>query len=88
MDYGTVTHNGRTITLTEQATLTNRVFTGWWGEAQEGKSYTVEYSARGKDTEGNEYRVYWQFDAVKGDEPEDESNYPWKDSDISRVVDE
>lgn len=85
-NFGTVNHNGKVITLTDQAVLSNRVFTSWWGDASEGESYTAEYHANGVDENGNDVMVYWQFDEIKGQEPEDESNYPWDDEHVSKVV--
>lgn len=86
--YGTVTHEGKEYTLTSIADYSNRLFTGWWGDAQEGEEYTAEFSAPAIDDEGNKYRVYWQFDAVKGEEPEDNGNWPWYDDNITRVAEE
>lgn len=85
-DFGSCTYEGKDYILTDQAFLSNRLFPGWWGDAQEGEHYTAEYHATATDAEGYNYLVYWQFDAVKGAEPEDESNYPWDDAHISRVV--
>lgn len=77
-DFGTITYNEVEYRLEEDATLSNRVFPGWWGDAEEGESYTAEYQARATGPDGNDYMVYWQFEEVKGKEPEDESNYPWE----------
>lgn len=86
-NYGTVnSYKGKTYRLTEYATLSNRVFPGWFGDAEDGKTYTAEYQAMAVDKSGNECIVYWQFDTVKGEEPEDESNYPWDDSHVTNVV--
>lgn len=83
----TVKHDNKTLTLTADAQLSNRVFAGWWGDAKDGETYQAEFSAPAKDDQGNEYTVYWQFEAIKGQEPEDDSNYPWHDeSAICRVV--
>ena len=83
--FGIVTHDGTEYTLIKQAELSNRVFVGWWGDVEEGEEYTSEWSATAVDAEGNEFEVYWQFDAVKGDEPEDGGNWPWDDAHIAFV---
>jgi hypothetical protein len=84
-DFGTATYNGKIYTLVNEATLSNRVFTGWWGDAEEGEPYTAEYNADAVDADGNQYMIYWQFDEIKGNEPEDESNYPFDDAHVTRV---
>jgi hypothetical protein len=85
-DYGTVTHEGTTYTLTQQAYPSGRVFTGWWGDASEGEEYTAEYEAHAVDAKGDEYIVRWHFDAVRNEEPEDEGNWPWFDDNIVAVI--
>lgn len=85
-DLGVVTFEGKTFRLMEVATLTNRVFHGWWGDASESEpEYTSEYGAAAEDDAGDPYKVIWQFDAVKGEEPEDEGNWPWDDGHITSV---
>ena len=73
---GTVKFSGKTYALTRQADLTNRVFHGWFGDANEDGEYTVEYSAPAVGQDGTEVTVYWQFDEVKGEEMEP-SDYDW-----------
>lgn len=85
-NFGTVNHNGKIITLTDSATLTNRVFTGWFGDASDGENYTAEYKAGGIDSNGDFVEVYWQFGEVKGQETEDEGSYPWDNEHITQVV--
>ena len=84
--FGKVAHEGKEYTLAQVADYSNRVFPGWWGDVQEGEEYTAEFSASAYDNDGNSYMIYWQFDSVKGQEPEDLSNYPWDDEHISLVV--
>jgi len=84
--FGTVVFEGEKITLSEQATLSNRVFSGWWGDKRDGEEYFAEYKASGVDSKKNSVAVYWQFLTIKGEEPEDESNYSWENSDITKVV--
>lgn len=84
--FGTVTYKGQRLALAEQATPSNRVFSGWWGDAEENDGrYTAEYQASAVDTKGNSYMVYWQFDQIKGQEPGDESDYPFDNNHISRI---
>ena len=75
--YGEVTHEGRSYALLGQADLTNRVFYGWEGDAADGDEYISEWSAPAIDQDGEEYVVRWRFDAIKGQEPEDGSSWPW-----------
>lgn len=83
-EYGTVTFDGVEYVLDSIAEYSNRVFPGWWGDADEGESYVAEFSAAAHDSEGNDYAVYWQFAEIKGQEPEDLGLYPWQD--VNRVV--
>lgn len=86
-NYGTVTFEGKTYTLTNDAYLSNRVFPGGWNDATDGEEYTSEWEAPAMDNDGNEFLVVWQFSATKGEEPEDDSDWPWGDDGyISRVV--
>lgn len=77
----TISYQGKEYILECEAFLSNRVFPGWWGDVGEGEAYIAEYDAYATSTggDGARYVVSWQFDAVKGDEPEDESDYPWED---------
>lgn len=86
--YGTVNVEVKglelTFWLTSQAELSNRVFGGWWGDAQEGEPYTAEWSCPAIDMDGNEYEIAWQFDEVKGQEREPDA-YPWDVDHITRI---
>ena len=83
-DYGTAQHEGKTIVLNDQAELTSRLMPYMpYHEAREGETYCFEMSAPGYDEEGNGCTVYWEFDAVKGEEPElDTYDY----SEATRIV--
>lgn len=81
----TITYNGVAIQATQDAYLSNRVFPGSWGDAQEGEGYTAEWETRGEDADGNEYLIRWQFDAVRGEEPDDDSNWDWDNVDCISV---
>lgn len=84
-EFGEVTFEGKSYALIAQADFSNRVFVGWFGDAQEGEEYTVEFAARAVDAKGDPYEVYWQFETVKGEEPGDLSDYPFDDAHITRV---
>lgn len=68
-----------------QAVLTNGVFAGWFGDAEDGEEYTTQYAATGYRDDGAEYRIFFEFSVVKGEEPEDESEYTWNDEHVSGV---
>jgi len=74
-----VEYDGKQYAMTRQAELSNRVFPGWFGDADEGGNYTAEYSAPAVGTDGRDYKIIWQFDEVRGEEPDDGSNYDWYD---------
>lgn len=78
-DFGAVEIEGLPVQISSQPSLTNRVFSGWWGDAADGDSYLAEYQADGITQNGEQVKVTWRFDVTKGDEPEDESDYPWED---------
>lgn len=84
-NFGTVTHEGTTYTLTQEPDFSNRQFPGSWFDAQEGESYTAEFSAKAHDSANSEHWVYWQFETVKGEEPPLDG-YPWHDRYISHVT--
>lgn len=85
--FGTVTFEGKTYTLTAQADYTNRVFPAWYGDASEGESYTTEFDCEALDDAGNLYRVVWQFEVVKGEEPEPD-NHNWDDVAFVELIEE
>ena len=76
--FGEVSSEGARFALSDCASLTNRVFPGWYGDAKEGEEYISEWAAPGIDPEGHEVVVHWQFYLVKGAEPED-SLLDWDD---------
>jgi len=82
--FGTVVFEHVEYILTREADFSNRMFPGWYGDAEEGEEYTVEFSCDAI-ADGNEYQVYWQFSAVKGEEPEADE-YPFDEDHISRVL--
>lgn len=84
-DYGEVEYQGKEYTLAEQATLSNRMFPGWFGDAEEGEPYTAEYQAAAVDNGGESYMVLWHFETVRGEEPWDESDYPFDNDHVWSV---
>lgn len=83
--FGTVVFNGKSYWLTEQADFSNRQFPGSWFDAQEGETYMTEFSATAVDGAGDGFEVYWQFETIKGEEPELDV-YPWDEDHIVRVI--
>jgi hypothetical protein len=83
--FGSVIYQGREYILTCQAYQSNRVFSGWFGDAEEGESYTDEWEATATDRQGNQFAVVWQWEIVKGEEPEDGGDLPFRDSNIVKV---
>lgn len=83
--HGEIEYKGKKYALVADATLTNRAFTNCWSDAEIGEEYTAEFSAKVIDADGEEYEAYWQFDAVKGEEPEDDGEWPWDNKNITRV---
>lgn len=84
-EYGEITHSGKAYALLDQVELTNRAFNGWWGDAAEGEEYISEWSTPAIDQDGEEYVVRWQFTAIKGQEPEDDGDWPWDDEHVTDV---
>jgi hypothetical protein len=84
-EFGEVEFENRTYALTQQAYSSCRTFPGSWHDANEEETYIDEWCAGAIDKDGNKYEVTWQWDMIKGDEPEDGSNYPWFDENIVSV---
>jgi len=82
--FGSVNHDGTTYCLSEQAEQTNRLFDGGWNDAEDGTGYTDEWGAIAYDADGTRYRVTWQFEVTKGDEPEADA-LPWDDDHVVSV---
>lgn len=70
--FGTVTFNGKTYALINDASRTNSVFPGWFGDAAEGEEYIDDWSAAGIDADGNKVVIRWQFCQVRGEEVADD----------------
>lgn len=65
----------------------NRVFPGWDGDVKDGEEYHSEWIDYARDSEGNEYKITWQFPVIKGCEPEDDGEWPWDDDQYIYSVD-
>jgi len=76
-NYGEVEFNGQEYQLTGSADFTSSLMPFMpFHEAGEGDEYCFEMSAPAIDKDGNEYSVYWEFEAIKGEEKElDEYDY-------------
>ena len=75
--HGTVQFEGKHYALIDKAELTNMIFPDWWGDAREGEEYLSEWHASAMGQDGYDYVVTWRFETVKGEEPEDDSDWPW-----------
>ena len=67
-NYGAITHESKTITLTEQAYNTSRVLNEYPQDKQyngDGDSYMVEYEAHGTDENGQAVIVRWHFEVAR-----------------------
>jgi hypothetical protein len=78
----TVTFKGKTYSLDTQAEPTSRLFDGGFQSAKEGETYTDEWGAYATGPDGEQVMIVWQWQMVKGQEPEDGGDYPWLDSNI------
>lgn len=65
------------LTSDDECFLTNYVFPGWHGDAAEGEEYTSQWQVYAEDSDGERYLITWGFPAVKGQEPEDDGDWPW-----------
>lgn len=81
--FGSYELDGKTYYAASQMERTNRVFSGWFGDASEGEEYTDEWSAPGFDEQGTKVEIFMEFAQVKGEEGADD-NLNWH-QDASRV---
>lgn len=86
MAYGTVSFGGEVYFLMGDPAATNRVFSGWYGDVEDGEHYTAEWSSQAEDKDGGKVTVVWQFNIVKGGEPEDDGELPLDDYHIATVT--
>jgi hypothetical protein len=72
-NFGTVEHNGKTLTLTQQPYIT-------------GNSECSYYEAVAEDEEENTYMVKWEITHENPDECDDESNMcDWDDYTVTEL---
>ena len=84
--FETYDFEGKKYTAKEEMQQTNRVFPGWYGDAEEGDSYTDEWSADGYDEDGNEVCIIMRFEQVRGEELEpDQLNWNQDAADIIKA---
>lgn len=81
--------NGRVLELVSNdlCSPSNGVFPGWCGDAKDGEEYTSVWIEYARDADGNKYQITWQFPVIKGEEPEDEGEWPWHDEQYIYSVD-
>lgn len=73
-NYGSVTYQGKTYVLLEEADMTNRVLGGIYtdyNDAEDGETYDFEMKAKAADESGTECTVYWIFQDIKGEDGKD-----------------
>lgn len=80
----TTTFDGQTYTIDGDAFFSNRPFAGWWGDADEGQGYTSEWYQPTIDEDGNNVTLVYHFDALRGEEPEDDG---WDWANDNNIVD-
>lgn len=84
--------NGVEYVELDNPELTNHIFPGWWGDADQGESYVSQWScpaAAASDFERDDFdpddlsnppvTLIFEFPAIKGQEPEDGGDWPWDD---------
>jgi hypothetical protein len=68
VNFGTIEHNGKTITLDEQAYLTSRLMNEYGNDLQyqgDGDTYMDEWAAGGHTSNGTKVMVYWHFEICR-----------------------
>jgi hypothetical protein len=63
-NFGTIEHNGKTITLAEQAYPTSRLMNEYGSDLQyqgDGDTYMDEWAASGYTENGEKVKVIWHF---------------------------
>lgn len=67
---------GKKYAVISQPELSNRIFPGWWGDADQGEEYMSEWVAPAISQDGHNVAIVWRFDEVKGLE-RGENDYEW-----------
>ncbi len=78
-------YNGMKLFVDDNASPSCRVFTGWWGDAEDGEAYTDEWSVDATSEDGSNWKIYWQFEQIRGQEPEEADALPFDDEHIDRI---
>ena len=83
---GTVIFEGRKYYLQDDADFTNRLLPGRvnYHEISNGEEYDFEMSATVKDSEGNDYTMYWIFTNIKGEDGRELDSFDYDN--VHRVI--
>ena len=82
-DYGTITHQGHTITLTKEPYITARLLDEYADDLRytgHGPTVVIEYAARGTRDDGVHVRVIWHHEVARhedSDITDHPAAYPW-----------
>jgi hypothetical protein len=76
----------RELTVDGACSLTNEEFPGWWGSVRDGEKYLSEWGAYAKDEDGEHYMIIWRFPVIKGQEPENDDEWPWDNQEFIHTV--
>lgn len=68
-----------------QAELTNRVFSGWWGDAKDGEEYIEEWEEHYETENGQNFTAIYHFTNVRGKEGTAPDDMPWSEDHIWMV---
>lgn len=69
----------------DQATLTNRVFPGWWGDAQDGEEYIEEWEEHYIADNGQEFSAIYHFTNLRGEDGTAPDDLTWDEDHIWMV---
>jgi hypothetical protein len=78
-NYGTVEFEGMEYTLTTDADFTSRMLehSNNYNDVLEGENYDFEMAADAVDSKGKEYKVYWIFTDVKGEDAKELDSFDY-----------
>lgn len=83
-NFGTVTFDGREYFLTTGADFTNRLlpFSNNYNDVCDGEWYAFEMAADAVDQKGIEYKVFWIFSNIKGENARELDSYDYDVADF------